>query len=361
VSKKHIKVLFLDDEEGNLNSFRAAFRRDYDVYVAQTPEKAFEIIQAIQPPVIISDQRMPRMSGVEFLNTVRQTHPESMRLLITAYADLKDIIDAINRGNIYRFIAKPWSEDELRMGIENAYELYMTRHNLQVKVHELEKTNGELNKFIYSASHDLRAPLMSVLGLVRLARKEVVDSKALEFFGMIDSSVNKLEVFLQNIVDYYQNSRNLEQIQDIGFKALVEDVFDSFRHTVGLQTPQLEVVVRQNAPFKGDEFRIRIVLSNLISNAIKFRKEDQDLKITVEVDIDEREARIGIEDNGIGILEEHLNQLFQMFFRAQSERPGTGLGLYIVKEALQRIGGEIVVKSDHGQGTRFEISIPNQA
>jgi signal transduction histidine kinase len=196
---------------------------------------------------------------------------------------------------------------------------------------------------------------------VRLARKEVVDSKALEFFGMIDSSVNKLEVFLQNIVDYYQNSRNLEQIQDIGFKALVEDVFDSFRHTVGLQTPQLEVVVRQNAPFKGDEFRIRIVLSNLISNAIKFRKEDQDLKITVEVDIDEREARIGIEDNGIGILEEHLNQLFQMFFRAQSERPGTGLGLYIVKEALQRIGGEIVVKSDHGQGTRFEISIPNQA
>ena len=97
MSKKHIKVLFLDDEEGNLNAFKAAFRRDYDVYVAQTPEKAFEIIEAIQPPVIITDQRMPRMSGVEFLNVVRQTHPESMRLLITAYADLKDIIDAINR------------------------------------------------------------------------------------------------------------------------------------------------------------------------------------------------------------------------------------------------------------------------
>ena len=146
-----IKIVYLDDEISNLNAFKASFRRDFQIYTALNSEKAFELIQEHKPEIIFSDQRMPEMTGVEFFNAVRQIYPEAVRILITAYTDVSDVIDAINKGNIYRFIAKPWNEGEIRQSILNGHEMLKTRKRLEEKVIELQRTNEELNRFIYSA------------------------------------------------------------------------------------------------------------------------------------------------------------------------------------------------------------------
>jgi len=362
MAKEKIRVLYLDDEQENLSAFKAGFRREFDVQVANNSKEAFDLIQSVRPHVIFSDQRMPEMTGVEFFNAVRQIYPEGIRILLTAFTDVKDIVAAINRGNVYRFVSKPWNEDELRNTVLNAYEIFNTRHELQLKVAELEKANEDLNRFIYSASHDLRAPLMSILGVVKLARYEEIDEPSRQYFGMIESSVNKLDLFIQNIIEYYQNSRDLSEVREIDFEQLVDDILENLRfHSAN---PKLRFHTEIQAPgtFKADEFRLRIILSNLISNAIRFqRPEHPSPEVRIKVSCNDKRAEILIEDNGIGILQEHMQNIFKMFFKAHPQHSGSGIGLYIVKEALNKVEGDISVSSTPNVGTLFSISIPNRA
>ena len=357
-----IKIVYLDDEISNLNAFKADFRRDFEIYTALNSEKAFELIQEHKPEIIFSDQRMPEMTGVEFFNAVRQVYPEAVRILITAYTDVSDVIDAINKGNIYRFIGKPWNEGEIRQSILNGHEMLKTRRNLEEKVLELQRTNEELNRFIYSASHDLRAPLMSVLGLVKVAElEEGIDPKSMTFFSMIESSINRLDIFIQNIIEYYQNSRSISDIRVIHFNTLIQDILENLRYYANSSSIHFEVDISGEEEFINDEFRVRIILSNLISNAIKYQKDKEgNKKIGIKVIQTKEKAEIQISDNGVGILEEHLKNIFKMFFRADVEKSGSGIGLYIVKEALEKLNGTIDVNSKRNLGTSFQISIPSK-
>lgn len=357
---KSIRILYLDDEPANLHSFRAAFRREFRVEVAENSEKAFQLVRSFEPHIIFSDQRMPGMTGVEFFNSVKQIYPEGIRVLITAYTDVKDIVDAVNRGNIYRFITKPWNEEEIRQTIYNGFEIYQTRQALADKVAELEKTNQELNRFIYSASHDLRAPLMSVLGVVKLAELDPLDEEVAKMFQMIESSVNRLDIFIQSIIEYYQNSRDVQEVIPIDFEELIKDILANLRYYDGSESVLFHIEVQGAEGFKGDEFRLRIILSNLISNAIKYRRlESSEHKVDIRVQGSSQKVIIAIEDNGVGILQEHMQNIFKMFFRADSYRSGSGIGLYIVKEALERIHGTINVTSKVNEGTLFEITLPS--
>ena len=360
-SKKHIKVLYLDDEENNLRSFKAAFRREYDVYTASTSEQAYDVIKSIKPHVIFSDQRMPVTTGVDFFNAVRQIFPDPVRILITGYTDINDIIEAINKGHIYRYITKPWSEHEIRVAIDNAYDLFKTRKNLQEKLDELEKSNHELSRFIYSASHDLRSPLATSLGIIRLAEHDIDDPLSRDYFEKIEQSIKKLDVFVHHIIDYYKNSKSENESIDIEFKNLLDEVIETVKSGLGSSDAKIDTDIDQENKFVGDEFRLRIIMSNLISNAIKFKKTDQNqarISITIKSDLDK--ASIEVRDEGMGILEDHIHKVFHMFFKSNNDKTGSGMGLYIVKEALEKMGGSIEVKSKTGQGTQFNIEIPNQ-
>lgn len=360
-SKKHIKVLYLDDEENNLRSFKAAFRRDYDIYTANNSEEAYEIIKSVKPHVIFSDQRMPVTTGVDFFNAVRQIFPDPVRILITGYTDINDIIDAINKGHIYRYITKPWSEHEIRVAIDNAYDLYQTRKRLEDKIAELEKTNHELSRFIYSASHELRAPLASALGLIRVAEGKVSDPEGQYFIGQIQKSVNELDILLHNIIDYYKNGRNTTELTDVSFEDILDEVIERVKSSMGKADAHIDCDIRQENKFVADQFRLRIILSNLISNAIKFKRSDQPqarIKITIRADLEK--ALIKVDDEGVGIMDEHIHKIFHIFFKPDSGHTGAGLGLYIVKEALDRMEGKIEVHSTPGQGTGFSIEIPNK-
>lgn len=139
-----IKVLYVDDEENNLNSFKAAFRRDYDVTVANSATLAIDLLKDQEFEVIITDQRMPGMTGVEFLASIVNDYPEPIRMLLTGYADIQAVIDAINKGQIYQYITKPWDEQQMRVLIQNAYEIF-----------SLRKENKELLKMLIRANEQM--------------------------------------------------------------------------------------------------------------------------------------------------------------------------------------------------------------
>jgi len=359
ISSNKIRVLYVDDESNNLLAFKASFRRVYDIYTASSAAEGLKLLNDEDVHVIIADQRMPQSTGVEFFDVVRQAHPDPIRILMTGYTDVEAIIDAINKGMIFRFIKKPWDELELSTAIKNAYEVYITRDQLKNKVKELEKSNDELNRFVYSTSHDLRSPLASVLGVLNLAKmeKSVVDPNG--YMGMIETCVKRMDFFILKTIEYYKSIRVEAVFEPVDFNILLEESISLCQ----MQNPSIafEVSVNQPVEFRVDAFRMSVILNNLISNAVKYQKpEEQNPKVSIHVEVNTQKAAITIEDNGIGIIDEHLNNIFKMFFRSNFTVTGLGIGLYIVKEALTKIGGEISVHSEYGSGTRFKLTVPNE-
>jgi signal transduction histidine kinase len=354
-----IKVLFVDDEPNNILAFKASFRRHFDVFTALSAAEGLMVLNDNPVHVIIADQRMPQSTGVEFFDVVRVAHPDPLRILLTGYTDVEAIVDAINKGQIYRYIKKPWDDLELQNAIQNAYEVYNTRKQLQQKIEELERTNDELNRFVYSTSHDLRSPLASVMGVLNLAKmeKSVIDPNG--YMGMIESCVKKMDFFILKVIEYYKSIRVDELSHPVSFKKIIDESIDLCR----MQNPDIDFKVEINQPgdFYVDGFRLSVIMNNLISNAVKYqRPEEPNPVVILKADVTDTEAIVTIEDNGVGILEDHLNNIFNMFFRSNFSVNGLGIGLYIVKEALSRIGGNISVNSKQGIGTSFTVNIPNK-
>ncbi|MGE9311517.1 hybrid sensor histidine kinase/response regulator [Niabella sp. CJ426] len=359
-----IKVLYVDDEENNLSSFKANFRRLYEIYTASSGAGALDILSQTEVHVVISDQRMPEMTGVELFKRVKKLYPEPIRILLTGYTDIEALAEAINEGDIYRYITKPWNEIELNNGIQNAYDVFKTRRELKDKVVELEKTNDELNRFIYSISHELRAPLASALGVINLAKLDNVYSeseKGHEYWGLIEDCCARLDYNITSTLQYYKNSRYSTIKEEVDFQKLVNDLIVVHKLANNVEDKiKFEVNIDQPERFVGDVFRIEIIIGNLISNAIKYQNPDEENKlIRIDVKVNRLDAIISIVDNGLGILNDHLNKIFNQFFRVHNQK-GTGLGLFIVREALAKLDGKISVESVVNSGTKFTLRIPNE-
>ncbi len=357
-----IKILYVDDEENNLASFRAFFRKEYEVYTAIGASEALRIIDSITVNIIISDQKMPNTSGIEFLERTIEKFPDCIRLLITGQSDIDIVIQAINRGQVTKYIPKPWDWDKLALAIENCADLYNSRMEIKEKNFLLQKTNDELNRFIYSISHDLRSPLMSILGVVQLAKmNDSTKEDCVQYLHLIETSVVKLDDYIKSSIEYYKNIRAEETLENIDFNWLIKDIIDSQKHQD--QTIEFQTEIENEAAFIGDAFRIRIVISNLISNAIKYQNPAVEYHyVKIKIIVTNKSAQITISDNGVGILQRHIENIFKLFFRTQNtkHKEGTGIGLYIVKEALSKLSGTINVHSTPNVGTSFEISIPNK-
>jgi response regulator RpfG family c-di-GMP phosphodiesterase len=266
-----IKVLYVDDETNNLLAFQAGFRRHYEIFTASTVAEGLNVLNENDINVILADQRMPKITGVEFFNIIRKAHPDPMRILITGYSDIDALVDAINTGEIFRYIKKPWDDLELKTAIQNAYEVYNTRLELKTKVHELERANDELNRFVYSTSHDLRSPLANILGILNVAKLQQPLDDPHNYYGMIESCVNKMDVFIHKIIEYYKGIRVDNVNEVIDFNHLLEESIQ----LCNMQNPQIvfEVKVDQSTTFRSDGFRLSLILNNLISNAVKYQRK----------------------------------------------------------------------------------------
>lgn len=360
MSSAKINLLYLDDEENNLESFKASFRRYYNIFTTTSIDKAESLLSEHEIHIVLADQRMPVMTGVQFFEKIRSSHPEPIRILITGYSDINAAIDSINKGEVFRFIDKPWDHDYVKTAIENAYDIYSTRKQLKEKNIELQKAYDELDKFVYSASHDLRAPLMSILGIVQLAMMEKDVKSQNQYLMLIDSCVRKLDTFILNIIDYYKNSRTEINFVNIDFRQLVHDTYESLKYYPNTSNIDFDFKIEQSGPFISDIIKIRIVLNNLFTNAIKYqRTENPDKKVRIHVVAQAEKATITVEDNGIGIRKEQLEDIFKMFYRGTIHNTGSGIGLYIVHEAIQKLHGQIDVQSSEGNGTTFIIQIPS--
>ena len=352
-----VKVLYIDDEENNLHAFKASFRRLYEIYTANSAAEGLKLLQSLEIHVIIADQKMPNTTGVEFFQSISETFPDPCKILLTGYTDIEALANAINHGDIYRYIQKPWADLDLNNTIKNAYDAYKSKIDLRNKIAELEKTNDELNRFIYSISHELRAPLVSVMGIVELVKMEGFYHTSGEYWSLVETCSNKLDYYIQKTLQYYKNNKNVADNVQIDFNNLTHNLIEIYAYAD--KTTTFKVNVNQPTSFYGDLFRIEVILGNLISNAIKYQKEKElDKKVNIDVDVSESSVEISISDNGMGILNEHLVKIFTQFFKSNANH-GSGLGLFIVKEALNKINGKIIVSSNIDFGTTFKITIPN--
>ncbi|KAA6441498.1 response regulator [Dyadobacter flavalbus] len=360
MSNKSISILYIDDEEHNLHSFKASFRKQYDITITPSVVEAEQILESKDFCIILADQRMPIMTGVQFFEKIRTRYPKPIRILITGHTDIGAAIDAINKGEVFRFIDKPWDYKYVENAITHAYDIYKTREDLKQRNMELQKANEELDKFVYSASHDLRAPLMSVLGIVNLALIEDDVKSQNEYLELIRQSVKKLDTFIINIIDYYKNARGVPVVTSINFEELITEVLATIKYLPEYGNLHFTTEIDQSGVFMSDVMKLRIIFNNLINNAIKFQDPAKSQPfVRLSVKCTAAHARIVIEDNGFGIKEADQDKIFKMFYRAGATNSGSGIGLYIVHEAIIKLGGEIHVKSQPGQGSRFEINIPS--
>jgi len=224
---------------------------------------------------------------------------------------------------------------------------------------ELKIRNTELDNFVYKVSHDLRAPLSSILGLINLANMPGNDDSLAGYMQLIKKKVEQLDHFINDVLSHSKNLKMEVRIGKVDVRRIIDQTFQDLNYLNGADQIKKEILV-SGPDFYSDYWRIAEIFRNLISNAIKYRKAGrEDSVIRVVVKTVEKKTEILFQDNGIGIEREYLTHIFDMFYRASEQSQGSGLGLYIVKNAIEKLGGTVTVESILGTGTMYRISLPN--
>ncbi len=223
----------------------------------------------------------------------------------------------------------------------------------------LTKSNQELDRFVYSTSHDLRAPLASVLGLITLSDRTENMEEVKRYLGMMKQRMNSLDSFINDITDYSRNNRLHINSSKVNLHSLASEIWESLRYTTGAEDITFTINFSEDFEVETDPTRLQTVLSNLISNAIRYhdqRKENKFIQLSCHQM--EQSFSLHIEDNGQGIDPQYQKRIFDMFFRANESSQGSGLGLYIVKETITQLSGTIQLQSVPRMGSTFTINLP---
>jgi len=223
----------------------------------------------------------------------------------------------------------------------------------------LEKTNEELDRFVYIASHDLRAPLSSVLGLLQVAEMSTDPKELAQCLQMIEERIVTLNGFIRDIIDYSRNTRLEVSNEPIRLRELIDSIIEGLKFFEKSQSINFKRDFADDMEIHLDKGRLKIILNNLIANAIKYHDTSNDHAfIRINAQLLDRQLKIEVEDNGMGISEEYVGKIFNMFYRASEKSEGSGLGLYITKEMVEKLNGSIQVQSEEGVGSKFALTFP---
>jgi signal transduction histidine kinase len=384
-------ILVVDDEPDVVKSVKDLLRLDYHVLGATRASEAVEILRNQEVHLVMTDQRMPEMTGVQFLSKVRGDYPEAIRLLFTGYADIRAVIDAINQGNVYRYITKPWDPDELQSVIREAcerYDLLVERKRLfallQTQNRELETVNNQLRaanelktNFIQVASHELRTPLTILLGLAGVAQRPTTPPPEQKLWlKKIEQAGGRLQRIVDQLVAMLganQFDRTLDR-RPTDISAVLRDASEDIRPFIELRKQNLSLDIPELGTISVDAGKVRDSVNHLLLNAIKFTPDGG--RISVSAHSMAREGIDGIEvsvsDTGAGIDPQSQPRLFEPFFTGfdvshhssgtfEHGKKGIGLGLSIVRAFVDLHGGTIRVKSDVGKGSTFTVWFPSAA
>jgi signal transduction histidine kinase len=367
---KEINVLFLDDEQSALDLVLHQFAQEpYGIYLATKPDQAMEVLRRENIKVVVSDQNMPKVQGVKWLQEIKQFNPDIVRILLTAHADFSAAEEAINIGEVYRVITKPWKSADLVSTIRRAIE----RYDLSMKA---ERANEKLKamyeiqrEFTSTVSHELRTPLASIKTAIDLVVKKTlgaINPDQEEVLGRAKKNVDRLKRLIDDILDLTKMESGKLQMNIMlnDLHQVVSEVVEAqkdFAQGRGLYIRMALDNHVPHVPFDSD--RIIQILNNLIGNALKFTKKGG-ITIKTTNHYNDDYVLVSVIDTGKGIAEENLSKLFQKFHQIESaqenEEGGTGLGLAISKEIVARHGGKIWVESQLEKGTTFHFTLPIQ-
>jgi signal transduction histidine kinase len=364
-------LLIVDDEEDILLSLRSMFRRDFDVITVTRARDALAQMKDREIHIVISDQTMPDMNGVDFLAQVAEQFPDVIRLMITGFADINSVIAAVNRGHVYRYIAKPWEPAELDAAVRQAatqYEVLAERRRL---IRELEEANQLKTAFIEIASHELNTPLTIVMAMLEMAAPQTTDDVARRCLDRAQRAAERLQVLLTNtfkVLEQKEFHRSLERI-DIEIADLFREIEEDIEPYLRERRHRLIVSIDPpDARLRASRTHLRDVLENLITNAIKFSGDASPIMLSAGVDGPWTMFRVA--DQGIGIPIKDQPYVFEPLFSTWDTahhssglgycKRGLGLGLAIVKRFVTMHGGDIDFETQPGVGTTFRIKLPTQ-
>ncbi|WP_437901044.1 ATP-binding protein [Sorangium sp. So ce124] len=375
-------LLIVDDERETLKALRRELRRDYDVLIAESAEQGHAILRERTIPVVLSDQRMPGTTGTEFYARVKAEYPETVRLLMTAYADTSAAIQAINEGGVYRFISKPWDPPALADVVSDAFaqherissfqrllsSLKTSADALQLENQQLAEATQKTHELMGIAAHDLRNPLAAIQWFTKMqlagvgAEPEDTRRYALKIQDNAEFALQLIENLLD--ITTLEHGHGALRLQEADLRSIVLAAVSLNEHGAGRKGIAVDVDVPAELPLVCcDVARIEQVLSNLLSNAFKFSHPGT--TVTVRAWRIGQAVEVMIEDQGLGIRPDEISGLFDKFRRTSTRSTGgeksTGLGLSICKNLVERHGGTIRVESELGRGTRVFFTLPMKA
>ena len=378
-------VLFVDDEQFVLTSLkRLLWNKPYRCLFAVSGKEALGLLKKEDIHVIVSDLSMPEMGGLALLEEVEQKYPDIVRLVLSARTDSATVLEAINRGQVYRYIAKPWDGDELKVNIRQALEIFdlqEEKRNLLRKIEEhnklLEKrvekrtsqllaiqSKAEIGKYASQIVHNLKNPLQAIYGALDLADFVISDKnpdlKELnEYLKVINASAKNLEEIISGILIHVRNDRIISSEQ-IDINKILKKQLDFFNLDIAYKT-EIEKEVTLSDPLPcifGNPIHIKQIIDNLIKNAIDAMQHSPRKKLLIKTGLEDSNVFMEITDTGEGIAQEDLDRIFSPDFTTKPVGKGTGLGLASVKTMVEGYSGEIQVKSKKGQGTTFTVKLP---
>ncbi len=413
VSQADPKILLLvDDEKEVVRSLRRLFRKKYSVVMAESAEEACLRMREKPAQVVISDQRMPGMTGAELFYCLKKDYPDTVRILLTGYSDIEAVISAVNDGDVFHYLGKPWEPTELETVVQQAFEHYRLVQENRTLVAELQKTNETLeqrvadrtaelvtanrvleseidrrkqvevdlraakraadmaaqakSRFLATMSHEIRTPMNAVIGFTEMLMDTSLNEEQVDYGETIKKSGEALLTLINDILDFSKVESGEMELDFIEFdpELLAYDVCHMIRPRVGSGAVEILCRIDNNLPYrlKGDPGRLRQVIVNLMGNASKFTEEGEiELRLQVR---EEREDRLTlhvvVRDTGIGIPVDKLESIFEPFRQADGSTTrrfgGTGLGLAICKQIVRLLGGDIWVESEPGKGSRFHFT-----
>ena len=372
-------ILVVDDEADVVKSVKDLLRYDYNVLGATKADDGVRLMTENAVDVVMTDQRMPDVTGVEFLKRIKDPHPEATRLLFTGYADIRAVIEAINQGNVYRYVTKPWDPDELQTVIREACE----RHDMIVQrrtlIDELEKTNVELREandlktaFIRVASHELRTPVAILVGYSQLAQRLPSAGGANgDWIARITRAANRLQHLIDQIIAMLGagDFRTPLRREPTPIVPMIAEAVEDIAPFLELRGHRL---VRDWPDTLGtisiDAAQVRDALNQLLLNAIKFTPDGGEVRVSAARDENDH-LRLTVADNGRGMDDASLKHFGDAFFTAydvshhssgtfEHNSRGLGLGASLVKKTVEMHGGTLQVQSELNKGTTVTITFP---
>lgn len=358
-------ILCVDDESDNVDALERLFRKKYRVIKATSGKEALQVLKTEKVSLIISDQRMPEMTGVDFLSETVKSHPEIVRILLTGFTDIESVIAAINSGQIYRYVTKPWDPRDLMTAVDRGIERFEMTEELREKnkalkdaLTELKTLDAAKDQFMILINHELKTPLTTILSFLELLEETKLDDEQSKFVSRISQSAQRLKDIVMDVLEIVSAETGRTPLNEemVDAKQICKAVADGM-HDLSTAKKQVVDVVGKNLKISLDRKIVVNVLKRLLHNAIKFG--DEKSEIILEVSGDSSEVIFSVASLGKTISPAAIERVLKPFSLDEdvmNHSKGIGLGLTVCQALLRRHASTLQIESKNSN-TKVSFAI----